>query len=71
MDILLTKRQYDEHRAGAGSGRAGRAVARAHRGLNVAIWMLTAGSQYVPLGDNGRLIASLAARVRAARDAGA
>jgi hypothetical protein len=33
--------------------------------------MLNFSSQFIPLGDNGELLADLAARARAARDFGA
>ena len=46
-------------------------LARAGRRLKLAGAMFAAGAQFIPLGDNGQLLAGLAARVRAARDGGA
>jgi hypothetical protein len=46
-------------------------LARAGQRLKLAGAMIAAGSQFIPLGDNGRLLAELSARVRAARDGGA
>jgi len=46
-------------------------LARAAARLKLAGAMFAAGSQFIPLGDNGLLLARLVARVRAARDAGA
>lgn len=46
-------------------------LARAAERLKLAGAMFAAGSQFIPLGDNGALLARLADRVRATRDAGA
>jgi hypothetical protein len=46
-------------------------LADAARALRFAGAMLNFSSQFVPLGDNGELLADLAARARAARDYGA
>jgi hypothetical protein len=45
-------------------------LARAGARLKVAAAMIAAGSQFIPLGDNGKLLADLTARVRAARVCG-
>ena len=41
------------------------------RALKLAAVVLSFGSQFAPLGDNGELLEKLAVRVRAARDFGA
>lgn len=41
------------------------------RALRLAAAMLNFSAQFVPLGDNGKLLADLAARARASRDLGA
>ncbi len=46
-------------------------LARAGQRLKLAAQMFGAGSQFIPLGDNGGLLADLAARVHAARECGA
>jgi hypothetical protein len=46
-------------------------LARAGQRLKLAAQMIAAGSQFIPLGDNGRLLADLSARVHAARECGA
>ena len=46
-------------------------LARAGQRLKLAATMIAAGSQFIPLGENGRLLADLAARVHAARIGGA
>ncbi len=46
-------------------------LARAGLRLKLAAQMIGAGSQFIPLGDNGRLLADLALRVHAARECGA
>ena len=46
-------------------------LARAGRRLKLAVQMIAAGSQFIPLGDNGRLLAELSARANAARECGA
>jgi hypothetical protein len=49
----------------------GSRLVRAARALRLAGAMLNFSSQFIPLGDNGELLADLAARARAARDFGA
>ena len=46
-------------------------VARAGQRLKLAVTMIAAGAQYIPLGENGKLLADLTARVHAARIGGA
>ena len=46
-------------------------LVRAARALKFAGAALHFSSQFMPLGDNGELLADLAARTRAARDFGA
>jgi hypothetical protein len=46
-------------------------LARAGQRLKLAAQMIAAGAQFIPLGDNGRLLADLTARVHAARECGA
>jgi hypothetical protein len=60
------------------AGHAGRPAAshvsrlvEAVRALRLATAVLSLSSQFAPLGDNGELLADLAARARAARDLGA
>ena len=45
-------------------------LARAGRRLKLAATIFIAGAQFIPLGDNGRLLADLSARIRAARECG-
>jgi len=46
-------------------------LARMAQRLKLTAAMIAAGSQFIPLGDNGRLLAELSARVHAARECGA
>jgi hypothetical protein len=48
----------------------GSRLVRAARALKLAGVVLHFSSQFMPLGDNGELLADLAARARAARDFG-
>jgi LmbE family N-acetylglucosaminyl deacetylase len=71
MDILPL---YPDTPAGAAAWFATTrraSLARAARKLGVAIQMVGAGAQFIPLGDNRRLLNELSVRVNAARECGA
>jgi hypothetical protein len=57
--------------AGQAVDARGSRLVRAARALRLAGVLLNFSSQFIPLGDNGALLAELAARARAARDFGA
>ena len=71
MDILPL---YPDTPAGAAAWFAATrraSLARAARKLRVAVQMVGAGAQFIPLGDNRTLLTELLARVHAARECGA
>ena len=57
--------------AGKAAVSRGSRLVDAVRALRLAAAVLNFSSQFMPLGDNGELLADLAARARAARDFGA
>ncbi len=67
--------QLHLHTPGAAAPRLGATnqsrLARAGQRLKLAGAKFAVGAQFIPLGDNDQLLSRLAARVRAARDAGA
>jgi hypothetical protein len=62
---------FPASRTGASTITRGSRLVRAARALRFAGALLHFSSQFMPLGDNGELLADLAARARAARDFGA